>query len=37
VACHPPTRDAQGRTVIVYRPLPSRCEDCHVPKPQKAS
>jgi hypothetical protein len=31
-ACHKSTRDAGGHAVVVYRPTPSRCEDCHVRK-----
>ena len=35
--CHKSSRDAQGRSFVVYRPTPARCEDCHVHRPQGAS
>lgn len=35
--CHKSSRDAQGRTSVVYKPTPTRCEDCHVRRPQGAS
>ena len=33
-ACHPSVRQSDGQYVVQYRPLGSRCEDCHgfVPK-----
>ena len=27
--CHPSKTDSSGRSYVVYRPLPYRCEDCH--------
>jgi hypothetical protein len=35
--CHKTSRDAQGRSFVVYKPTPVRCEDCHVHRPQGAS
>ncbi len=35
--CHKSSRDAQGRTFVVYRPTPARCEECHVHRQQGAS
>jgi hypothetical protein len=28
--CHKSSRDAQGKSFVVYKPTPVRCEDCHV-------
>jgi hypothetical protein len=28
-ACHPPVEQPDGQTVVHYRPLSTRCEDCH--------
>jgi hypothetical protein len=28
-ACHPAVRQSDGRKVVQYRPLGTRCEDCH--------
>jgi hypothetical protein len=36
-ACHRSSRDPQGRTFVVYKPTSTRCEDCHVRRPQGAS
>jgi hypothetical protein len=35
--CHKSSRDAQGRSFVVYKPTPVRCADCHVPRPREAS
>ena len=35
--CHKSSRNAQGRSFVVYKPTPARCEDCHVHQPQGAS
>jgi hypothetical protein len=35
--CHKPSRDAQGRPFVVYKPTPARCEDCHVRQLKGAS
>jgi len=31
--CHPSPPDATGRERVSYRPIPSKCEDCHRGKP----
>jgi hypothetical protein len=31
--CHPSARDARGVARVVYRPLSTRCESCHVTRP----
>jgi hypothetical protein len=31
-ACHRTNKDAAGVARVIYRPVPHRCEDCHVPR-----
>ena len=35
--CHKSSRDAQGRSYVVYKPTPVRCEECHVHRLQGGS
>jgi hypothetical protein len=27
--CHPTSRDANGKSVVIYRPVSGKCEACH--------
>ncbi len=32
-ACHRNERGKDGKTIVIYRPVPRRCESCHVAQP----